>query len=124
MLARYEHDVLDNIGGGQARLRISKGLQAGVFRFIPQISANWLSEDLANHDFGVPESAATPERPAYDVGNTLSVEVGLGMFVELTEERRIFLNLSVEKFDSGVSDSPIVDSDQVARGFAAITYVF
>ncbi len=124
LLARYEHDVLDNIGGGQARLRISKGLQAGIFRFAPQISANWLSDDLANHDFGVPESAATPERPAYDVGSTLSVEVGLGMFVELTEEWRIFLNLSVEKFDSAVGDSPIVDSDQVARGFAAITYVF
>ena len=124
LLARYEHDVLDNIGGGQAKLRLSKGLQAGLFRFVPQISANWLSSDLANHDFGVPEFGATLERPAYDVGSTLSAEVGLGAFVELTEDWRIFFNVSVEKFDDAVGDSPIVDTDQVVRGFAAITYVF
>lgn len=124
LLARYEHDVLNRIGGGQARVRVSKGLQAGVFRFVPQVSVNWLSADLANHDFGVPESAATLQRPAYEVGSTYSAEVGFGMFVELTEDWLLVLNLSVEQFDSAIDGSPIVDSDRVVRGFGAITYVF
>ena len=56
---RYEHDVLDKLGGGAATARLSKGFQAGWFRFAPQLQANWLSADLTNYDFGVPPSAAT-----------------------------------------------------------------
>ena len=41
----FEHDALDRIGGGQGRLRFSKGLQAGIFRFLPQLAVNWLSGD-------------------------------------------------------------------------------
>jgi outer membrane protein len=124
LLARYEHDVLDRIGGGQARVRISKGFQAGIFRLVPQLSVNWLSADLANYDFGVPASAAVPGRSAYDVGSAVSFEAGFGSFIELTESWRIILNLSLEQFDDKVADSPIVDTDRVVRGFAAITYVF
>ena len=124
LLARYEHDVLDRIGGGQARLRLSKGLQAGIFRFVPQLSVNWLSEELANHDFGVPPLAAIPGRPAYETGDVVSVEAGFGSFIEITENWRAVLNLSLEQFGDEVGESPIVNTDRVVRGFAAITYVF
>ena len=124
LLARYEHDVLDRIGGGQGRVRLSKGLQAGIFRLVPQVSLNWLSEDLANHDFGVPASAATVTRPAYSTGDAMSIELGFGSFIEITENWRAVVNLSVEQFGDDIGDSPIVDTDRVVRGFAAITYVF
>jgi outer membrane protein len=124
LLARYEHDVLDNIGGGQGRVRLSKGFQTGIFRLIPQLSVNWLASDLANHDFGVPASVALPGRPAYAVGDVVSVEAGFGSFIEITENWRAIINLSVEQFGDEVGDSPIVDTDRVVRGFAAITYVF
>jgi len=124
LLARYEHDVLDRIGGGQARLRVSKGFQAGIFRLVPQVSLNWLSAALADHDFGVPQAAAMPGRAAYSVGDAMSVEAGFGSFIELSENWRAVLNLSVEQFGSDVGDSPITNTDRVVRGFAAITYVF
>jgi outer membrane protein len=124
LLARYEHDVLDRIGGGQARLRVSKGFQAGIFRFVPQLAVNWLSAELANYEFGVPASAAIPGRTAWEVGSAVSVEAGFGSFIELTENWRVILNLSLEQYGDEVGDSPIVDTDRVVRGFAAITYVF
>ena len=124
LLVRYEHDVLDNIGGGTATARLSKGFQAGIFRFVPQVSVNWLSDDLTNHEFGVPEFAATPERPEYTPGSSTNVAAGFGSFIELSEDWRIVLNVTAEYFDSAISDSPIVDDDHIIRGFAAITYVF
>ena len=124
LLARYEHDVLGQIGGGQARLRLSKGFQAGIVRFVPQLSLNWLAADLANHDFGVPPPAALPGRPAYAVGDVISVEAGFASFIEITENWRAVLNLTVERFGDDVGNSPIVDTDRVMRGFAALTYVF
>jgi outer membrane protein len=121
---RYEHDVLDNIGGGSATARLSKGFQAGWFRFAPQLQVNWLSSELTNHDFGVPPEAATVIRPEYDTGSSVTYEVGFGSFIELTEDWRIVLNISTEFLPSEIVDSPIVADDHVIKGFAAITYVF
>jgi outer membrane protein len=124
MVLRYEHDVLDNIGGGSATARASKSFQFGWLRISPQLQLNWLSADLANHDFGVAASEATLARPAYDVGSFLSYELGMSSFIELTEEWRIVLNISAEKLPGEVADSPIVADDLLWKGFAAITYIF
>ena len=121
---RYEHDVLDNIGGGLATAKLSKGFQAGAFRFAPQLQVNWLSEELSNYDFGVPPEAATLIRPSYNTGSSVSYEVGFGSFIEVTEDWRIVLNVSTEFLPSEVVASPIVADDRVIKGFAAITYVF
>jgi outer membrane protein len=121
---RYEHDVLDKIGGGAATARLSKGFQAGAFRILPKLQVNWLSSELTNYDFGVPESAATVTRPAYNTGSAISYEAGIGTFIELTEDWRILLSVSAEFLPDGITDSPIVAEDKVIKGFAAITYVF
>ena len=121
---RYEHDVLDRIGGGAATLSISKGFQFGILRFRPRIGANWLSKELGDYDYGVPESAAIPGRPAYSVDDSVSVEVGFGSLVELSENWRVAINFAVEFLDDEVTDSPIVGEDRVIKGFAAVTYTF
>ncbi len=121
---RYEHDVLDKIGGGSATARLSKGFQAGWFRVAPQLQVNWLSQELSNHDFGVSSEAATLMRPEYTTGSSLSYELGFGSFIELNENWIIILNVSAEFLPSEIVNSPIVDNDQVIKGFAAITYVF
>ena len=124
LVARYEHDVLDNIGGGAAVARASKSFQFGWLRVTPQLQVNWLDAELANHDFGVTPDKAIPGRPAYNVGSVVSYEAGIGSFIEITEEWRVILNLSAEKLPNEIADSPIVGDDLLIRGFAAITYVF
>ena len=72
--ASYEHDVLDRIGGGEARFELGKSLQWSVLRFSPAIAFNWTSAELSNHDFGVSDGQATAERPAYSLNDVYSVE--------------------------------------------------
>lgn len=120
----YEHDVLDKIGGASASARLSKGVQAGWLRLVPQLQVNWLSEELTNYDFGVSARSATLNRPAYNTGSSVSYEAGFGSFIELTEAWRIVLNISAEFLPDKITDSPIVDDDHVIKGFAAITYIF
>lgn len=122
--ALYQHDVLDRIGGGQANVRLSRGIPWGTTVFVPQIAWNWLSSDMSHHDFGVPVAAATPTRPAYEPGSTSSFEVGLGVFVELSEDWRIIINAAAERLEDKVTQSPIVDDDVVVKGLAIVTYVF
>ena len=120
----YEHDVLDKIGGGIAQIELKRSFQSGPYRFSPKIGLNWLSSELSNHDFGVPANNATSERPQYDTGDTISVEGGLGMFLEITEDWMVIVSASLELLDSKVTDSPIVSDSYVIKGFGAITYVF
>ena len=120
----YQHDVLDRIGGGMANVRLSRGVPWGNTTFVPQIAYNWLSAEMSNHDFGVPLTGATPNRPAYQPGSTTSVEAGLGVFVELSEDWRIIVNVAAERLDDEVASSPIVDDDVVIKGLAIVTYVF
>jgi outer membrane scaffolding protein for murein synthesis (MipA/OmpV family) len=92
--------------------------------FVPKIAYNWLGSDMSNHDFGVPQSAATPDRPAFRLGSTTSVEAGIGVFIELTENWRIIIDVAGERLQDRVAASPIVDDDVVIKGLAVATYVF
>ncbi len=120
----YAHDVLDEIGGGEGNIKMSKSFQMGVFRLSPHIGVNWLSSKLANHDFGVPNRKATPDRPAYRLDSVYNVEGGAGMFMEITRDWQFFLNTSVEFFNGDVTDSPIVSEEYIVKGLAVINYVF
>ena len=120
----YAHDVLDRIGGGEGNIKIDKGFQMGVFRFSPHIGLNWISSELANHDFGVPSSKATPDRPEYKLDSIVNMEGGVGMFVEITRDWLIILNTRVELLDKDVKDSPIVSDGYIIKGLAVINYVF
>jgi outer membrane protein len=122
--ARYQHDVLDRIGGGMASMRLSRGIPWGPATFVPQVAWNWLDEDMSNHDFGVPPGAATPTRPAYRLSSTTSYEAGVGVFVELSEDWRIIVNIAGERLDDDVTASPIVEDDVVIKGLAIVSYVF
>ncbi len=121
--ARYEHDVLDKIGGGEARLEFDKSLQFGIVRFTPAIAFNWTSAELANHDFGVPESKATTERQAYVLDDVYSLEAGFVTFIEITRDWLFVMNFAVESLNDEVTASPIVSEDYVIKGFAVINYV-
>jgi len=124
MALSYQHDVLDRIGGGEARLAIDKSFQAGNFRFSPELGVNWLAQDLANYDFGVPQKKALADRPAYRLDSIFTVDVGVGMLYEITTEWLLVMNVAVEFFDNEITDSPIVDEDYVVKGFFAVNYVF
>lgn len=120
----YRHDVLDRIGGGEANARLSRGVPVGPVTFVPQLSMNWLGEELSNYDFGVPLAAATAGRPAYALGSTTSYELGLGVFLELSEHWQFVMDLAIERLDDEVVASPLVEERNVVKGFATISYVF
>lgn len=120
--AGYDQDVLDRGGGGLASLGLERGLQWGRTGITPGVELHWLSADQANYDFGVAADKTTPERPAYRLDDTLSVEAKLSTFVEITDNTRVFISTGIEFLDSDVRRSPIVGEDHVLHAFVALTY--
>jgi outer membrane protein len=118
------HDVLDQIGGSEASLFLDRSFQLGTVRLTPRTGINWTAARLANHDYGVPDSKAAFERPAYDTGDTLSAETGISALAELTENWWIAASLGVEFLSDEVKDSPLVEDSFLFKGFLAVQYVF
>lgn len=118
----YEHDVLDQVGGGTGRFSIDRPFQLGVASLSPRLGLQWTDADVSNYDFGVPAELALPERPAYAPASTLNTELGVGAFVEITERWRLVADLGVQLLDDDIEASPIVDDDVLLQGFLAVTY--
>ncbi len=121
----FEHDLLDRTGGGNGRVGVDKAFQRGLLTVSPELALNWLTAELADYEYGVPEARARAgDRPAYTPGAVLDLEVGLGFFVELSGAWRVILNGSVTFLPSDVTASPIVDKSRVFSGFAAVNRIF
>lgn len=118
------HDTLNQIGGSEAALFLSRTVQAGAIRLTPKAGVNWTSTRLANHDYGVPASQARPGRPAYDTGDTVSPEAGVSLLAELSENWWLAASLSAEFLSDEVKDSPLVEANVLWKGFLAVQYVF
>lgn len=120
----YQHDVLDEIGGGDAKLSLGKTFQFGVARLTPNIGLNWMSSKLANYDYGVSSKQARAGRPAYQPGSAWNPEIGLSTFWELSRNWLIIGSVGTEFLDQDIRKSPIVSEDYVLKGFLAVNYVF
>jgi len=123
MSAGYEHDVLGQIGGGAANVKIEETFPLGILRITPGVTLKWLGESLSNHDFGVPDDKVMRDRPAYDLDDTIAAAIGLASFIEVSRNWRLILNVGYEFLDGDVTESPIVGEKRVTRAFLALNYV-
>lgn len=117
-------DVLDQIGGYEASTGLSKSFQTGIFRLSPGFAINWMDGEMAANDYGVSAASATAGRPAYDPGNVISVEGSLSVMIEITTDWLFVTSAGVEWLDAHATDSPIVETDHLFKGYSAINYVF
>ena len=124
LAGEYEHDLLNRIGGGTAKLMMEKSFHLEIVRLSPKVTLKWLSAELSEHDFGVPEGGTRKNRSPYHLNDTLSIEVGISSFIELSRNWRAIINIDVERLDKKIIDSPIVNEKWVTKGFTALNYVF
>ena len=124
MSAGYEHDVLDRVGGGFGRLGLRRGFQLGRVSVAPGLAVNWLSPELARHEFGVRSSETRADRAAYRPGAVVNFEPGLALSAEWRGAWRVILNVSAECLAKELRDSPLVDESAVYKLFGALNYTF
>lgn len=122
--AGYEHDALDRVGGGFGRWGLRRGWQLGRVSATPSLALNWISAELAGHEYGVAAAAARPGRAAYRPGDAVNVEPGLAVAVEWGRAWRFIVNGSVEILANELRESPLVVEGWVLHAFAAVNYAF
>jgi len=121
---RYEHDILDTIGGGVANIQLRNTQQFGDAQWYVGVGFDWLSSSISNHEFGVPTSAMTSTRPTYSPGNVSGLQALLGANVSVTSDWRLLISLLADFYNEEATASPIVDKDYGINLFTAVSYSF
>jgi len=122
--AGYEHDLLDRTGGGIGYAGVGKTFQQSALTISPKISFNWLTDKLADYEYGVSAAQVRTDRSAYHPGDAVNLEVGVTLFRELYKNWQIILGGSVVFLPSNLKASPIVDQSHVLNFFTAVSRRF
>jgi outer membrane scaffolding protein for murein synthesis (MipA/OmpV family) len=117
-------DTLDRHNGNEARFSYRYRIDSGPFQISPYINWAWQDADLTNYYFGVSEAEATPERPAYQPGESQWVSFGLNASWQVTDNISFFGNVAFAGTESSVLDSPLVEEDSLSTAFVGGTYQF
>lgn len=117
-------DISDEHDGSELSFSLAIPVKAAGIPLRYTAYANWMSEDLVNHYFGVSESEAKPGRAAYntDAGWRYGIQV-MGEY-PLTEQLSLTGGVTAEWYSDEVSNSSIVEDDRRLSAIAGLTYTF
>ncbi len=90
--------------------------------FVPSIDLIYQDDDYADYYYSVTPAEATPTRPAYKGQAATNVALRLRWGYALGEKWLLAGHFGLEKLDSSITASPIVDRDQVFSAGIGIAY--
>jgi outer membrane scaffolding protein for murein synthesis (MipA/OmpV family) len=117
-------DTLDNHNGEEVQLSYRYLWELGPWTISPFVSWRWQDENLTGYYFGVSESEARPDRPAYSPGESQWLSFGLNTAWQMTDRIQFFANVGFGGADSEVSNSPLVEDDGFSQVFVGGSYMF
>jgi MipA family protein len=123
--AEAMRNVSDESEGSELRLGYRyEGWWNGRFRWRPYATLAWRDAKLNDYYYGVRPEEATAERPAYEVGSGLNVELGVLAAYRLTPGWQVLAGAGVTRWSNGVADSPVVDNGTQAYAMLGLMYGF
>jgi len=114
-------DVAGAHEGFKAKLRYTRMISSDT-TFRPYAELQWSSADVTDYYFGVNANEVADNRPAYEADSALAAKVGLDMNFPLSPRWELVAGVHLTRYDSEITDSPIVDKDQVWGGGIGLVY--
>ncbi len=125
---KYEFEGLIDVTGAH------EGFELTVKYSYPKLSGRWLIEpaislqlqgkNLVDYYHGISDSEAHDERPAYE--GTQAINSLLSMTVGYSINPQLFAIAGMEQLDldNSISDSPIIDEQQIRKIYLGLIYTF
>lgn len=118
------HDILDRSDGNEVIARLSKVYRSGPVFIEPGIGLSYLDSNQVDYYYGVKDSEATPERPAFEGEEALNTTLGISFITPIFFEGLTRFSIQNTWFDSSITDSPLTDSDAGLEYFIAFSKFF
>ena len=90
----------------------------------PFVSYVYSDSDLTSYYYGVSEEEARDGRPVYRPGSATTARIGINTTYHWSRRMRLFANISLDKLDDEVSDSPLTDEDLIPMAMVGLGYAF
>ena len=117
-------DTFDRHNGQEVRFSYRYRFETGPWSISPFVTWSWQDANLTDYYFGVSESEARPDRPAYSPGESQWIGFGLNTAWHMSDRIVLFGNFAFGGADSNVVDSPLVEEDGFSSIFVGGTYLF
>jgi outer membrane protein len=115
-------DLLRNHRGSNHAVRLSVPREIPRGYVIPEVAFHRYSRQFVDYYFGVPAGAALPGRPAYEGEPSNGLSLGLAWGVRVTPNWIFSGAVDLERFDSGITGSPLVADEDQGRLTLQVSY--
>ncbi len=123
--ASFLTDTLGRSKGQEVSLLAVSGVPLGRRGIIlVGIGPRWLSQNRVDYYFGVRESEATPERPAYTAQATWNLDINVTAVINVSSKWSVLALLNREGLGSSITNSPIVERSSAYGLVASLSYNF
>ena len=115
-------DLSGTHDGYLAGLSYGYPLEFGRWQIEPEVGVEWHSAKVNRYHYGVGAADVRPDRPFYEPDAGMNYELGVTVMYPFSERHALSLEVEAEWFSTEVSDSPIVERDNVAS--VGVSYLF
>ncbi|KHD08425.1 hypothetical protein PN36_20220 [Candidatus Thiomargarita nelsonii] len=119
-------DLLNKSSGKEITTSLAKTyiLTRQLTLLTPSIGLKWQNDNFVNYYYGVKDSEARVNRPAYTGNATVNCIVAVNATYSLNKRSTLFADFEYERFGDDISDSPLVDKEQIFRVFLGYGWQF
>ena len=117
-------DVLGNSNGQEAKVKFSYGMRFGPLQVSPEVGVSYSTSKLVDYYYGVRQSEATADRPAYRAGDAVNYHTGLALSTPVFFGGMTRLGVEYHWYDNSIANSPLTDRDNGVSAFLAWSRFF
>ena len=115
-------EIFDHHDGLISQLAFSLPREREWGYLVPSVELIHQTKDYANYYFGVSQSESNPQRPAYRAGDALNTALKLRWGYRITDKWLLYGSVGLEFLDSEITNSPIVDKDEIWSTSISLAY--
>ncbi|OOF22609.1 hypothetical protein BZJ19_14345 [Salinivibrio proteolyticus] len=120
----YHHDISDNHNSGAVVGRYGAPMEQGPWVLDPQVSLTCVGRAVSRYYVGVSAQDAKAGRPTYQPDQTCMLQSDLNLYYRFGRAHHLLLGVSYRHYGDEVSDSPIVDRDDLWSFNTGYLYTF
>ena len=117
-------DISGENTGPTATVSYTVPYETERFTIAPSVGADWIGKDNTDYYYGVKNSEARSDRPAYKPEETVNGFASIDLSIDLTDRISVAGNITGTLLGKEIKNSPIVDEDYVIEGFAGLIVEF
>jgi len=122
--SRAMYDILGRSNGYEVTAQVGKVFRAGPLFFEPSVGVSYMDDSLVNYYYGVRKNEANAIRPAYQGKEVVNTTLGISFATPILFDGFTRAGIEYTWFESGITDSPLVNDDASLGVFIAYSRFF